>query len=418
MWTKTKLNQTLKILLIHTAYAEKGGEDTVFSNEVELLSEVAEVDTLTFSNSGTALNILKKFILAPWNFEAASRLRHKINEFQPDIIHLHNWHFAASPAVIRTAKKMGVPIVMTLHNYRLLCPSANLYCNGEIFTESLKRGFPWKAVFKKVYRNSLLQTFWLALVVHFHNLLGTWKKVDQYLALTDFGKDLFIKSKLGLKTDQVSTKGNFVNDNGYTINYRSEHFLYVGRLTKDKGLDVLLEAFSKSGRALKIIGDGPLKNEVIAAAHSHPNIVYEGLQPHHTIITEMKKANALIFPSVWYEGMPMTILEAFSTATPVIASNLGAMKSLVTNNYNGLLFEAGNATALQNELFNWDTLPPDTKHNYSNNARRTFEMHFTPERNLNSILSIYKRTIDQTNLSNNCSNIKHLQTKSIKTQGI
>ncbi|WP_207532067.1 glycosyltransferase [Desertivirga arenae] len=401
----------MKILLIHTSYAERGGEDSVFSNEVDLLSEVAEVDTLTFTNTGSTLNVVKKFLLAPWNFEATSKLRKKVKEFKPDVIHIHNWHFAASPAIIRAAKNMGIPVVMTLHNYRLLCPSANLFFDGKIFTDSLKKGFPWKAVFKKVYRNSAVQTFWLSFVLQLHRGIGTWKKVDQYIALTDFGKDLFLKSNLRLNTDQVVTKGNFVLDNGFAMEGRQKHFLYVGRLTKDKGIEVLLNAFSKTNAELKIIGDGPLKDQVLEAAKENPRIIYEGLKKHSEIDAEMKKASALIFPSVWYEGMPMTILEAFSSGTPVIASNLGAMKSLITDCYNGLLFEAGNDLSLERTIEQWEHLEKGEKENYRLAARRTFEQHYTPERNLNSILSIYKKTIDQTYNLNNCNNIKQLALK-------
>ncbi|WP_207421485.1 glycosyltransferase [Desertivirga brevis] len=401
----------MKILLIHTSYAERGGEDSVFSNEVDLLSEVAEVDTLTFTNTGSTLNVIKKFLLAPWNFEASARLRKKVKEFKPDVIHIHNWHFAASPAIIRAAKGMNIPVVMTLHNYRLLCPSANLFFNGQIFTDSLKKGFPWKAVFKKVYRNSAVQTFWLSFVLQLHRSIGTWRKVDQYIALTDFGKGLFLNSPLRLNQDQVVTKGNFVSDNGYALEGREKHFLYVGRLTKDKGIEVLLEAFSKVDAHLKIIGDGPLKEKVLAAVKDNPRIKYEGLKKHSEISVEMKRATALIFPSVWYEGMPMTILEAFSSATPVIASDLGAMKSLITDCYNGLLFDAGSDPSLKLALEKWQRLDQGEKESYRLNARRTFEQHYTPERNLNSILSIYKKTIDQTYNLNNCNNIKQLALK-------
>lgn len=408
----------MKILLIHTSYAERGGEDSVFSNELELLSEVAEVDTLTFSNAGSTLEVIKKFLFAPWNFEATSKLERKIKKFKPDVIHLHNWHFAASPAIIRKARNLGVPVVMTLHNYRLLCPSANLFCDGKIFTDSLKGGFPWKAVFKKVYRNSFIQTFWLAFVLQFHKLIKTWNKVDQYIALTDFGRDLFLESSLKLNEDQITTKGNFVADNGFELKNREKHFLYVGRLTRDKGIEVLLEAFSKVDVEIRIIGDGPLKEKVLAAAEKYPNIKYEGLKQHSEIVSEMKKTSALIFPSVWFEGMPMTILEAFSSGTPVLASNLGAMRSLITDGYNGKLFEPGHADSLKDIVTNWQRSDITEREAFSRNARRTFEMHFTPERNLNSILSIYKKTIDQTYLLNNCNNNRHLSLKTLKTEGI
>jgi len=232
----------LKVLMIHTYYQQTGGEDAVFNQERKLLEESEQVEVLEFRNQPGLKGALQ-FLLSFWNPFAARKLKQKISEVQPDIIHLHNVHFAIGPIAIRVAQKAGVPVVMTLHNYRLLCPSATLSYKGEIFIESLNETFPWKAVRRKVYRNSLLQTFWLAWIIFFHKKIGTWKMVDRYIALTDFARELFLHSSFGLKPEKYAVKSNFKEEAALSPVQKGDHFLFVGRLSPEKGIRVLLEAY-------------------------------------------------------------------------------------------------------------------------------------------------------------------------------
>lgn len=381
----------MKILFVHTAYTERGGEDSVFHNEYELLSSHTDIHKVSFSNGGNKFKTALKFLLAPWNFSAAARLKKLILQHKPDVVHIHNWYFGGSPLLIRVVKKLGVPLVLTLHNYRLLCPSGTLFHQGRIFEESLKPGFPWKAVKNKVYRNSAFQTFWLAFTVYFHKLLKTWNAVDQYIALTPFARNLFLNSALNLRADQISVKPNFVEDKGYNLKNRSPRFLYVGRLTQDKGIEILLKAFAGTEHELQIIGDGPLKGKVLKAEKENSNIKYLGLRSNNQIINILKKSTALIFPSMWYEGMPMTIHEAFSTGTPVISSKLGAMETLIKDHHNGLFFEAGNYKDLREKLDHWNSL--ESKESFFVNARKTYEDKYTPNINLSTQLAIYNSAI-------------------------
>ncbi len=198
----------MKVLFIHTCYSQHGGEDAVFESECNLLkSKNIEVESLLFQNGK---NVLRNIILAPFNIISYLKVKSTIRRFQPDVIHLHNWHFAASPSVVWAAQHCKVPIVMTLHNYRLLCPSAILFHKGELFFESLSGGFPWKAVNRKVYRNSWFLTFWLAAIIRLHKSIGTWKKVDHFITLSEFAKKIFLHSDLGLQEEKLSVKPNFV----------------------------------------------------------------------------------------------------------------------------------------------------------------------------------------------------------------
>ncbi len=198
----------MKVLLIHTCYTERGGEDAVFESENSLLAyKNVEVETLLFNNDRY---VLMNLLLAPFNIVSYYRVIEKIKQYRPDVIHVHNWHFAASPSIIWAAKRCKVPVVLTLHNYRMLCPSGILFHQGELYFDSLTGGFPWKAVQKKVYRNSAVLTFWLSVTIRLHKRLGTWSKVDHFITLTEFARQIFLQSDIGIKSEKISVKPNFV----------------------------------------------------------------------------------------------------------------------------------------------------------------------------------------------------------------
>ncbi|GHV57501.1 hypothetical protein FACS1894182_06490 [Bacteroidia bacterium] len=200
----------MKILQIHTIYRFRGGEDSVVASEKKLLQENGhEVYSLLFENPSHPAKALILFFISIFNPVSYFRVLKTLKAFQPDVIHIHNWHFAASPAIFIVAHKMKIPVVHTLHNYRLLCPSGFLFNEGKLFLDSLQQNFPWSAVKHKVYRNSYLQTFWLAFVVWFHKQIGTWRHVDKYIALTAFSKELYLHSSSGIQAEQIVVKPNF-----------------------------------------------------------------------------------------------------------------------------------------------------------------------------------------------------------------
>ncbi|RRB04222.1 glycosyltransferase [Larkinella rosea] len=385
----------MKILLIHTYYQLRGGEDVIFEQECELLKQNNEVEVVAFYNKNGWRGALQ-FFVSIWNISAAARVRNAIKQFRPDVVQVQNSHFACGPIVIHTVKKMGIPIILTLHNYRLLCPSVTLLYNGELFTDSLKSAFPWQAVKNKVYRDSAILTFWLAFIVWFHKKIGTWYMVDRYIAaLTDFSKPLFTESSLKLPVEKIIMKPNFVVKPQTIDTERGDSFLFIGRLMKEKGITFLLETFKQTSYKLVIAGDGPLKNEVLQAADTNPNIFYIGNLKKEEVIEEMKKCSALIFPSIWFEGMPMTIVEAFSLETPVIASNLGAMSSMIQHGFNGLHFEPGSSTALLSQLNYWSSLSESKQETFRKNALKTYKKDHTPQHNLKQLLTIYQSLIEQ-----------------------
>jgi glycosyltransferase involved in cell wall biosynthesis len=388
----------VKVLFIHNQYQVRGGEDAVFDQGVELLSGTEEVKALTFKNLSGIKGAIQ-FLFSIWNIFTASKIKKVIRQFQPDLIHLHNWHYAIGPIIIRTAYKKRIPIIITIHNYRLLCPSATLLNRDSLFLNSLYVAFPWKAIRNKVYRNSYLQTFWLSFVIWFHKKIGTWKMVDRYIVLTDFAKKLFLSSSFGVSETHFSVLPNFIKDPKLPKPERSEYFLYLGRLSEEKGIRTLLKSFKYKETDLYIAGEGNLKEEVIRAGKENPRLHYLGLLDLNSVMERMAYCSALIFPSLWYEGMPMTIIEAFALGTPVIASNLGAMSSMIKDGNNGIHFSPGNAIELSEKIDYWINLDKSDKSRYSINARTSYEEIYTPDLNMEGIISIYNQVIK--NISGN-----------------
>lgn len=377
----------MKVLLIHCAYKFRGGEDTVVDEEKKLLEQSgAAVELLQFSNEEhTLLNVLQM----PFNFRSYRTTLKKIKAFGPDVVHIHNLHFAASPSVLYAVRKSQTPVVCTLHNYRLICPSAILFHQGKAFLSSLDGAFPWRAVREGVYKNSMPLTFWTALSLQVHRWAKTWQHCNRFIVLTHYAKDIFLRSNLGLRKEQFTVKPNFASLPFVPQVQRGDHFLYAGRLSEEKGIRLLVQLFSRLPYKLKFAGDGPLKEEVAKACAAHANMEYLGVLQKVDLVNELATASALVFPSIWFEGMPLTIIEAFACGTPVIASRLGAMDDMVTPRYNGLHFEAGNEQSLRAVVDEWMALTQKDKEEFQRRARTTYEEFYTPQKNAEQLLGIY-----------------------------
>lgn len=392
----------MKVIMIHNRYQYQGGEDAVFQVESDMLSRNGHtVEQLIFDNKEIQTS-LDKFLLIVrgiYNPKSAAVLEKLIQRFKPDIIHVHNFFPLASPAIFFIAKKYRIPTVVTLHNFRLICPSATLYFDGKIYEKNIHQLLPLDGILKGVYRNSKLQTAGLAAITTFHNIIGTWKnKVTKFIVLTEFAKKKFGDSALRADENQFTVKPNFVEDYGDGESQREDFFLVVGRLSEEKGIETALKAFRLCNFKLVIIGEGPLKHGVEIAAKSNPNITYLGFQQKQKIITYLKKCRALLFPSVCYEGFSMTLLEAFSTGTPVIASRLGSMAEVVDDGKNGLHFEPGNELDMvaKMQLLSSDR---ELAFKLAANARKTYLKKYTPEMNYKILIDIYSQAQREGNLT-------------------
>ncbi len=377
----------MKVLQVHCTYRYQGGEDSVVSNERELLRQSGiEVDELTFSNGG---RLFQKLVQVAFNLRAYRKTLKKIRSFRPDIVHIHNLHFAASPSVIFAIRKCGVPFVQTLHNYRMLCPSGVLFHQGKLFLHSINQGFPYSAVMAGVYRNSRVLTGWLAFSTKIHQWMGTWEKADRYIVLTEHAKQIFLSSGIKFRAGQLTIKPNFATPSLSPKAATSEHFVFMGRLSEEKGIALLLKAFAGLPHRIRIAGDGPLRDEVIAYSRQYPNIEYAGVIEKNSVSDFLSAGTALIFPSTWYEGMPMVLLEAFAAGLPIIASRLGAMEEMIKPGHNGEHFTPGDASSLQAAVNQYHVLPHTVKQEYSRKALATYRELYTPEDNAAQLLSIY-----------------------------
>lgn len=393
----------MRILLVHNKYKQAGGEDAVFWSESNLLTlNGHDVEHVIYDNS-TIDSLFQKIISAfriIYNPASARALRLKIQDFNPTIIHVHNFLPLVSPSVFFVAKKNGIPVVLTLHNYRLLCPSAILFFHGQIYEKSIQSVFPWDAIWKGVYRNSRVQTALVALMTATHNILGTWKnKVDCYIALTQFAKGKFEKSALSLPLNKLLVKPNFVEDCTCDEIEREDFFLFVGRLTEEKGIRILLKAASIYNFKFVVVGEGPLSKEVESFARHNPDTTYTGLLPKEAVMNHLRRCKALIFPSTWYEGFPVTIIEAFSAGTPVIASDLGGMKEIIQNGINGLHFKAGDEKDLAAKIIELNE-KNDLLKQMSHNARLTYLNNYTPAKNYGQLMDVYKMALKKHEVSN------------------
>lgn len=386
----------MRILLIHSYYRQKGGEDVVFEQEFELLKKSQDVIAITFRNF-SAWHGAAQFLGSIWNIRAARKIKKEIREFRPHVVQIYNWHYGTGPIIIRTANKLGAKVIMNTGNYRLLCPSGTLTHKGKLFTESItKKGFPWKAVVKKVYRESYFQTFWLAFVVWFHTKLKTWQKVDRYIVPSRTVRELFANAQnnLNLPVEKFVVKPNFSVQSEILKRHRNNHFLYIGRLSEEKGIGVLLEAFKNSPHQLVIAGSGPLLNDVTKISSIQTNIKFAGPLDKEAVKEALSNCNALIFPSICYETFGMVITEAMSNGCPIIASDIGSPSEIVLEGITGIHFRAGDKESLRSALDCWQSLSHIEKEQYQKNCFSKYEEFYTPEKNSELLMEIYNSVVE------------------------
>lgn len=389
----------MRVLLAHNRYQQAGGEDQVFAAEGSLLeSHGHRVVRYTVHND--RVDEMSRPALARatvWNGAVYQQLRALIREERPDVAHFHNTFPLISPAAYYAARAEGVPVVQTLHNYRLLCPNALFFRDGGVCEDCLGKAVPWPGVLHACYRDNWPASGVVAGMLSAHRALKTWERaVDAYIALTDFARRKFVQG--GLPEEKISVKPNFTLPDPGVGEGEGDFFLFVGRLSKEKGVEAMLAAWEKlGGRArLKIVGDGPLEGQVSKAAKRLTGVEFLGRRPKDSVLELMKKGRALIFPSEWYEGFPMVIVEAYATGLPVIATDLGSMSSLIEHGRTGLHFRPGDAASLAARV-EWVLSKPAELERMRRETRRAFEANYSAERNYQTLIDIYERATEKAN---------------------
>ena len=385
----------MRVLILHNRYQLRGGEDSVVEEESNLLrSHGVEIEQLIVDNESIH-GFLQKSITAfntLYSWPARRIVEARLASFRPDVMHAHNFFPRLSPSVYDAAIHARVPVVQTIHNFRVVCANGLLFREGHVCEECLGRAFGWPAVVHACYRESRAGSAVVSLMNAMHRGLGTGQnKVTRYIVLTEFIRELMI-SRGVLPARRVVIKPNAAADFG-TGAGSGGYALYVGRLSPEKGVRTVLDAWKENSPAvpLKIAGDGAMRPEVEAVSGGN-NIEYLGQVSKERVGQLMRNALVLIIPSLCYEGLPVVVPEAFSASLPIIASNLGSLGTLIAPGETGVLVPPGDAVSLRTAVKNLSESPVLLSQ-MRVRTRQVYEQLYRPESNLKLLLGIYEDAI-------------------------
>lgn len=386
----------MRILLAHNRYRHAGGEDEVFEAERQLLLARGH-DVVTYERHNDeireqglvgALRVAGRTI---WASDSRRDLRGMLRSERPEVAHFINTFPLISPAAYHACRAANVPVVQAVGNYRLVCPSALLRRDGRPCEDCVGRKVAWPGVIHACYRDSALASAAVAAMLSVHHAVGTFRDlVDVYLVPTAFLGAKLVEG--GFPEDRIVVRPNFVSDPGPRTS-TGRHALFVGRLSEEKGIETLLRAFARLPDVpLRIVGDGPLADRVRAAIAGGelPSGEFLGWRPRHEVLALMKDARMLVFPSECYEGLPMTVVEAFACGVPIVASRLGAMQEVVEHERTGLLFAPGDVEALAAAASRLRATPSDAER-MGAAARAHYEARFAEGPAYDALLRVYQQ---------------------------
>lgn len=381
------------IMIVHNYYQIPGGEDTVVANEKKMLEEHGH-KVILYSRNNAELKEMSKFkkltlpVTTVFNPRTYREIRKLIKKEKIEIVHVHNTLNLISPAVYYAAQSMHVPVVQTIHNFRLLCPGATFYRDGHICEDCVKYGLKC-AVKHSCYRGSKVQTLACVISTWFHRMTGIYGKIN-YICLTEFNKSKLLELKQ-IKPEKVFVKPNFVESVGEFVpeEKRENQFVFAGRLDKLKGIDILFEAWKQMGTEapkLCVCGTGPMENWCKRfISENDVNIEMRGFVPNEEARKLIAVSRALVLPTQWYEGFPISIVEAFSVGTPVVCSDLGNAGSVVVEGVTGCKFSANSSKDLVRAI----ECLKDYKDIYCS-TYTTYEKLYSEEQNYKNLVKIYQ----------------------------
>jgi len=389
----------LKIILVHNTYREAGGEDVVFESEKGLLARAGH-RVIPYVRSNMELqgaSLLDRAAIVPqmvWSSKTRHDFAALLDSERPDIVHVHNTFLVVSPSIYSACSERGIPVVQTLHNFRLLCPAGNFYRDGIICKECVDHSL-LRSVCHGCYRNSRGATAGVALMLAFHRALNTWRaSVTRFITLTAFAKKEFIAA--GFPSDRLVIKPNFVHPDPGERAAAGEYALFIGRLDEKKGPGVLLNAWKRlpAEYPLHIVGDGPERRalEVQARQLQLRGITFRGRLSHTDTIETAKSARLIVVPSTLFEGFPMCIVESFACGTPVLCSKLGGMTEIVQDHLTGMHFNPADPQDLASKVA-WAWNHPEELVKMGRRAREKYETDYTPEKNYALLMGIYEQAL-------------------------
>lgn len=391
----------MKIVLVHNSYKFPGGEDVVFKNERSLLQSAGhEVISYCRSNFETdkypGIRRVQLAAQTVWSGQTKRQFGELLRLHRPDVVHVHNTLAIISPSVYSACWQLKIPVVQTLHNYRLLCPAGSLFRDGHACSECVDHSL-WRGVWHGCYRGSRAATGVVAATLKAHRWAGTWtSKIDIYIALTRYARREFIEG--GLPANKIVVKPNFVSvDPGEHDGRQGSYFLFIGRLTREKGLQTLLRAWELLPRniPLCVVGDGPIRPDLqqISGRAGLTQVSFLGQQSQAKVQELMKGALCVVFPSEWPEQFGLVTIESFACSVPVLTSNVKALEDIVSHDRTGLIFRSADPADLAEKVqFAWKN--QDYMRTLGQNARGEYLDKYTSKKNLAMLIEIYKRAID------------------------
>jgi len=414
----------LKILMVNRNHSRKGG-DSAYAFELTKLLEthghsvipfamrdekrdmkspysdffvenIDFVEALKISNFKMCIKVITRTF---YSRQSRKQIGNLIGETKPNIAHLHTIHHHISPSILYELKKYQIPIVWTIHDYALICPVTLFLSNGKICESCLGKRF-FMAIVKKCKYGSLAASVVASIETYVHHAMKILKMVDVLIA-----PSLFMKNKLiqhGVEENKITHIPHCIDTDLFVPHFKSgDYIVFLGRLSKEKGVDTLLRAMKRiSTLKLLVIGNGPSEKELKEEAHANnlANIIFTGYKQRHDIITLVRNAAFVVFPSECYENLPMSIMEAFALGKPVIASRIGAMSEMVDDGVNGILFEMGDPNDLAEKIiFLWDH--PRLRSEMGLRARELVEKRFSLADHYEAIMGVYSKLLGFCNTS-------------------
>jgi glycosyltransferase involved in cell wall biosynthesis len=389
----------MKIIIVHNTYREAGGEDVVFESEKRLL-ERAGHHVIPYMRSNTELDnapLLDRIAIGPgmiWASNTRSAFAALLDTERPDLVHVHNTFLVISPSIYSACSERGIPVVQTLHNFRLLCPAGNFFRDGVICKECVDQNL-LRSVQHGCYRNSRTITAGVALMLATHRALNTWQRsITRFITLTEFARQQFISA--GFPAERITVKPNFTDFDPGERTGTGEYAAFIGRPVENKGSRVLLNAWKKLSAQipLQIVGDSPERAALEAEAREHglSGITFRGRLSREAVIETVKNARFVIVPSILYEGLPMCIVEAFACGVPVLCSRLGGLSEIVQDHVTGLHFNPGDPEDLAGKT-EWAWNHPLELAKMGRTARVKYAKDYTAEANYALLMRVYQEAL-------------------------
>lgn len=383
----------MRVLMVHNFYQLPGGEDESFRAEVAALeSQGVDVDTYTLHNDAIReMGRAEVALKTVWNSGPYHDIRERVSVDRHDLVHFQNTFPLLSPAGYYAARAGGAAVVQSVRNFRFTCVNAQLFRDGAVCTDCVGHLAPVLGVMRGCYRGSRSASAVVATMLGVHKTIGTFsRKVDRYIAISEFVRGILVEA--GYSPEMIAVKPNSLTSDPPVGGGEGGYLLYVGRLTREKGVGTLLEAWKLASvnAKLRVAGDGPMAADVRASA-SH-GVDWLGNVTHDEVLELIAGAAAVVVPSEWYEPFGRVVVEAFACGTPVIAARSGALPELVEHGSTGMLFRTGDSEALGSLMKGFATGGVDLS-NMREAARRAYETRFSTAVHAHRLLDIYRASL-------------------------